>query len=235
MNARPAALHDRIRRDVEKRIMAGEWRPGHRIPYEHELMADYGCARMTVNRAISALVQAGLIERRKRAGSFVAAPRFDRAALAIPDIRSEVLGKGQAYGLELLGKAERGANAEDHALLGGAERVLALECRHLADGRPHALESRLINLAVVPDAAAADFALHPPGSWLLEHVPWTEAEHRITAVNADAAAAEALGLEPGAACLSLERRTWRGAAGVTYARQLFPGASGALVAQFKAR
>ncbi len=50
-----SALHDRIRRDVEKRILSGEWRPGHRIPYEHELMADYGCARMTVNRAISAL------------------------------------------------------------------------------------------------------------------------------------------------------------------------------------
>ena len=84
------ALHDRIRRDIEKRILAGEWRPGHRIPYEHELMADYGCARMTVNRAVSALVQAGLIARRKRAGSFVAAPRFARAALAIPDIRNEI-------------------------------------------------------------------------------------------------------------------------------------------------
>lgn len=235
MNARPAALHDRIRRDVEARILSGEWRPGHRIPYEHELMADYGCARMTVNRAISALVQAGLVERRKRAGSFVSAPRFDRAALAIPDIRSEVAAKGQAYGLELLSRAERKASAEDKALLSGAARVLAIECRHLADGRPHALEARLINLDAVPGAADADFAAEPPGSWLLEHVPWTEAEHRITAVAADAAMATGLDLAEGAACLSLERRTWRGAAGVTYARQLFPGASGALVAQFRAR
>jgi GntR family transcriptional regulator, histidine utilization repressor len=230
-----SALHDRIRRDVQKRILSGEWRPGHRIPYEHELMADYGCARMTVNRALSALVQAGLIERRKRAGSFVSAPRFDRAALAIPDIRSEVAAKGQAYGLELLHRAERRPTAADSARLGGAGRILALECRHSADGRPHALESRLINLGVVPQAAQADFAKDPPGSWLLEHVPWTEAEHRITAVGADAATAEALGLVKGDACLSLERWTWRGEEGVTYARQLFPGASGALVAHFKAR
>ena len=230
-----SALHDRIRRDVQKRILSGEWRPGHRIPYEHELMADYGCARMTVNRALSALVQAGLIERRKRAGSFVSAPRFDRAALAIPDIRSEVAAKGQAYGLELLHRAERRPTAADSARLAGAGRILALECRHSADGRPHALESRLINLGVVPQAAEADFAIDPPGSWLLEHVPWTEAEHRITAVSADAAMAEALDLAEGDACLSLERRTWRGEEGVTYARQLFPGASGALVAHFKAR
>jgi GntR family histidine utilization transcriptional repressor len=229
------AIHDRIRRDIEKRIMAGEWRPGHRIPYEHELMADYGCARMTVNRAVSALVQSGLIERRRRAGSFVSAPRFDRAALAIPDIRSEVIARGQDYALELLAREERAATSEDLALLGTAGAVLALECLHTADGAPYALESRLISLATVPSAATVDFAEHPPGSWLLEHVPWTEAEHRITAVNADAVTAARLELAEGAACLALERRTWRGRKGVTHARQLFPGGSGGLVAQFKAR
>jgi GntR family histidine utilization transcriptional repressor len=231
-----AALHDRIRRDIEKRIMSGEWRPGHRIPYEHELMADYGCARMTVNRAISALVQAGLIERRKRAGSFVCAPRLDRAALAIPDIRGEVTARGQAYGLELLHREVRRPTRADAVLLSApAGKVLALGCRHLADGRPYAFETRLISLGAVPEAVTADFSVEPPGTWLLAHVPWTEAEHRITARPADAATAELLGLEAGAACLSLERWTWRQSEGVTYARQLFPGVSGGLVAHFKAR
>ncbi|MBO9713444.1 histidine utilization repressor [Sphingomonas sp.] len=229
------ALHSLIRRDIERRILSGEWRPGHRIPYEHELMAQYGCARMTVNRAVSALVQAGLIERRKRAGSFVAAPSVDRAALAIPDIRREVIDKGRTYGLLLRRQEVRKAGRADAALLRGAPRVLALECLHTADGAPHALETRLINLDVVPEAADADFAHEPPGSWLLEHVPWTEAEHRITAVSADAAVAEALDLALGTACLALERRTWRGGQGVTWARQLFPGEAGALVAQFSAR
>jgi GntR family histidine utilization transcriptional repressor len=199
-------------------------------------MADYGCARMTVNRAVSALVQAGLIERRKRAGSFVSAPRFDRAALAIPDIRSEVAARGQVYGLELLHRELRRPTRTDAVLLSAPTgKVLALGCRHLADGRPYAFETRLISLGAVPEAAKADFAAEPPGSWLLAHVPWTEAEHRITARAADAATAELLGLEAGAACLSLERWTWRQREGVTYARQLFPGDSGGLVAHFKAR
>ncbi len=60
-------------------------RPSH--PYEHELMAQYGCARMTVNRAIASLASAGLIERRRRAGSFVAQPRMQSAVLENPGHR----------------------------------------------------------------------------------------------------------------------------------------------------
>ncbi|MEG3122286.1 histidine utilization repressor [Sphingomonas sp. GB1N7] len=232
---KPLALHDRIRREIEARIMSGEWRPGHRIPYEHELMADYGCSRMTVNRALGALAQAGLLDRRRRAGSFVATPRFHRAALEIPDIRGEVAAQGKVYGLELNTREARRATADDRVLLAsGAGSILALDCRHIADGVPYALEYRLINLDVVPSAAEADFAIDPPGSWLLDHVAWTEAEHRITAINADAALAAALDVVPGQACMQLERWTWRGTERITYARQVYPGDRYGFVAHFLA-
>ncbi len=215
--------------------MSGAWKPGHRIPYEHELMADYGCSRMTVNRALGALSQAGLLDRRKRAGSFVATPRFHRAALEIPDIRSEVAAQGKTYDFELHTRRSRRATAADKALLAsGAGRILALECRHLANRIPYALEYRLINLEVVPSAAQADFAIEPPGSWLLDHVAWTEAEHRITAINADAALALALDVTPGQACIKLERWTWRGEERITYARQVYPGDRYGFVAHFLA-
>ena len=57
-------LHQRIRSDIEARIRSGEWTPGHRAPTEAELMAAYDCSRMTVNKAMIALVEAGLIVRR---------------------------------------------------------------------------------------------------------------------------------------------------------------------------
>ena len=50
-------LHQRIRDDIEARIMSGDWPPGHRIPFEHELMAEYGCSRMTVNKVLSTLAR----------------------------------------------------------------------------------------------------------------------------------------------------------------------------------
>src|SRR5438046_6845438 len=31
-------LYKQIRLDIEQRILTGEWPPGHRIPFEHELM-----------------------------------------------------------------------------------------------------------------------------------------------------------------------------------------------------
>jgi GntR family histidine utilization transcriptional repressor len=73
------SLDARIRADLEGRIRSGDWPPGARIPTEHELTAQYGCARMTVHKAISALVAAGLIERRKKAGVIRGqSPRPDR-------------------------------------------------------------------------------------------------------------------------------------------------------------
>ena len=223
--------------------MSGAWRPGHRIPYEHEWMDAYGCSRMTVNKALRALVQSGLLESRKRAGTFVATPRFHRAALEIPDIRDEVGSQGLEYRLELLSCERRRMGAEDAALLRVAKgEVLAIRCRHFAGGLPYAIEHRLINLDAVPQAADVDFSAEPPGSWLLGHVPWTEAEHRITAVNADAAMAEGLKVDRGAACIALERWTWRakgrgeggGEERITYARQLYPGDRYAVVARFHA-
>jgi GntR family histidine utilization transcriptional repressor len=103
------------------------------------------------------------------------------------------------------------------------------------------LEERLINLGVVPDAAAIDFSTEPPGSWLLGHVPWTEAEHSIAAIGADADTAAALGLERGTACLRLERWTWYDAGDtsaperITWVRQTFPGTAFILSAHFSAR
>ena len=74
-------LYKQIRLDIERRILTGEWPPGHRIPFEHQLMTRYGCSRMTVSKALSELAQADLIERRRRAGTFVRRPKFLSAVL----------------------------------------------------------------------------------------------------------------------------------------------------------
>ena len=60
------ALYQRIRSDIEANIMSGDWPPGHRVPFEHELMETYSCSRMTVNKVLSALADAGLVVRRRQ-------------------------------------------------------------------------------------------------------------------------------------------------------------------------
>jgi GntR family histidine utilization transcriptional repressor len=229
-----ATLDQRIRADLEGAIRSGAWAPGHRIPTERELMDRYGCARMTVSKAVSALVKAGLIERRKKAGSFVSRPHVQTAVLEIPDIAAMITGRGDTYGFELLGRRQAtGASAgAGGGGFGAAAPVLMLDGLHVAAGRPFALEHRLIGLDAAPAAASADFAAEPPGSWLLHHIPWTDARHRITAQNPTAEAARALDIARGTACLSVERWTWREGQPVTFVQQLFPGDAYDLVADF---
>jgi GntR family histidine utilization transcriptional repressor len=230
----PQALYQRIRADLEDKIMSGRWPPGHRIPFEHELVDTYRCSRMTVNKVLAGLATAGVIERKRRVGSFVAKPLLQAAVLHIPDIQAEIAKRGESYGYELLARRRRRATKADMARLGitTACDVLSLQCRHIAKGRPFALEERLINLDAVPAAAEIDFSRVPPGTWLLECVPWSEAEHHISACLADAAALKALALKKPAACLVVERRTWRKAKVITSVRVSYPNDLYQLTARF---
>jgi GntR family histidine utilization transcriptional repressor len=233
-HAAPQALYQRIRADLEDKIMSGRWPPGYRIPFEHELVESYNCSRMTVNKVLSGLAAAGVIERKRRVGSFVAKPLVQSAVLHIPDIQAEVAKRGEAYGYELLSRKRRKATKDDLERLGIDKScdVLVLSCRHVAKGRPFALEERLINLDVVPPASEVDFTRVPPGSWLLGHVPWNEAEHRITACLADDVALKALVLKKPAACLVVERRTWRKSKIITAVRVTYPNDLYQLTARF---
>ncbi len=232
--AQETALHLRIRDAIVDRIRSGDWPPGRRLPVEHELMADYGCSRATVNKALAPLAESGLIVRRRKAGSFVAVPKIHSVVLDIPDIAVEITSRGEVYDYQLLSRQLRKAQPEDLQALGlkGQVEVLALRCLHWAGGRPFALEERLINLRALEEAGAVDFSTVSPGAWLLGHVPWTEAEHRISASNAQRAAAASLQVDVGAACLVLERRTWRNADCITQVRLSFPAQTYDLVARF---
>jgi len=226
------SLTGRIHAEIRDRILSGAWAPGRRIPSELELAETYGCSRMTVNKALSTLADEGLVERRRRAGSFVARPRMHAVVLDIPDIQAEIANRGDAYGYELLSARVRPARAPEERALAPEGDLLVLRCRHLAGGLPFAMEHRLINLSAVPAAARTSFAATSPGAWLLAHVAWTQAEHRISAANATRTVARRLDVETGAACLVLERRTWRGDERITYVRQIFPGHAYDLVARF---
>jgi GntR family histidine utilization transcriptional repressor len=206
-------LSERIRAELEARILSGEWKPGHPIPAEHALMATYGCARMTVNKAIAAMAEAGLVIRRRRAGTVVAAPAAERAVLEIADLAAESERLGLPYRHTILSRAE--VTQPDGAML-------AVTVLHERGGEPLALEERQISLASVPQAAAELFTEVPPGTWLLRHVAWTEAEHVIGARIADAALARRLGIARGDACLTLDRRTWQGGDLITEVRLTYP-------------
>ncbi len=215
----------RIQQDLEEKIISGAWPPGVRVPYEHALMEQYGCSRMTVSKAMNELSGRGLIVRRGRAGSFVATPGVERSVLKIEDFADIAARDGQDYRHVLRKRRTRTLRSAEARRLGlsALARVVDIQCKHLLAGVEVAWEERLIFLGTVPQAEETDFEAVPPGTWLLAHIPWTEAEHVIGAIEASPQVAVELSIEAGQACLELHRRTWLRGALVTDVRLLYPG------------
>ena len=200
------------------RIRTREWGPGALIPNEAVLAADYGVARATVNRALQSLAEDGLLERRKRAGTRVAALPSRRARLEIPVIRLEVEATGATYGFEVLRDATEALPPEMAARmqLKPGLSLRHLTTRHLADGVAHAFEDRWLNMAALPQAH--DFGGLSVNEWLVGNVPFEGGDLAFFAAAAGEAEAAGLGLAQGAALLVTERTTFGPAGGITHVR-----------------
>jgi GntR family histidine utilization transcriptional repressor len=228
-------VYEQILRAIAEPIVAGHWRPGRRIPSEMELTKAFKTSRMTVNRALTTLAADGLIVRWRRRGSFVAERAVELSVFEIWDIAAEIARSGRTYGYELLARRSMEADADvasDMDVAPGTP-VVALTCRHSADGEIVQLEHRLISLTAVRRAADETFEAVAPGRWLLDHVPWSEAEHTIRAEPADARTAGLMRIARGTACLVIERRTWQSRKAITLARLIHPGARHCLRGRFR--
>lgn len=157
--------------------------------------------------------------------------------LEIHDLRTEVEALGLPYRYERLSRRERIATGEDEQATGMlvGDGLVELVCRHFAGATPFCLEERAISLAAVPEAKQESFETVAPGPWLLGHVPWNAAEHRISAAAASAQVSRMLDLPLNAPCLVVQRRTWSGDAPVTTVRLTYAGETHSLVARFAPR
>ena len=208
-----------IRAEVLRRIRTREWPPGGLIPGEEALAEEFGVARATVNRALTTLAEAGVIERKKRAGTRVAELPVRRARLEIPLIRLDVEARGQAYGFELLADRLAPAPVPVTARLGLPEAtpMRFLETLHLADGRPYVFETRWLSLSVL-QGPPPDFAVISANEWLVTHVSLVAGDISFTAEAASLREAEVLGTARGSAVLVAERTTQGTMGPVTWVR-----------------
>jgi GntR family transcriptional regulator, arabinose operon transcriptional repressor len=123
-------LYERLYNDVLDDIRTGALRSGDRVPSEKELARAHGVSRITSMRALQNLERAGLVERIRGKGTFVAsdvarvlqAPSADgarprrsrrltmRIAFLLPDA-------SPAYGLELLNAIEERAADNDFSVV----------------------------------------------------------------------------------------------------------------------
>jgi len=63
--------HENLKQAIATSIIEGYWPPGARLPTESELVSAAPCSLGTVQRALRALVDSGLIQRRRGSGTVV--------------------------------------------------------------------------------------------------------------------------------------------------------------------
>jgi GntR family transcriptional regulator, histidine utilization repressor len=213
-----------IRAEALRRIRARDWLPGAIIPTEEALAQEFGCARATVSRALRDLAEAGVLERRRKAGTRVALHPVRRATLEIPVIRQEVEGRGQTYGYRLM---QDGLDVPPLAIALQLRlpdvRLRRLISLHFADNRPFLYEDRWLNPAVL-DGAAPEFAQVSANEWLVANVPYASGDIAFTAEPAGLAEAQVFDVAAGTALFIVERTTWTAEAGITQVRLVYaPG------------
>lgn len=209
-----------IKASVLDRIRSNIWPPGANLPGEIDLAEEFGCARATVNRAMRELVDEGILERKRKAGTRVKSSPTRRANFVIPVIGDEIRASGAVYRYSLIEREEMPAPGwlRPRFDIASSARVLFLRCMHFAGTAPYQLEDRWINLDAVPTAADCDFQDIGPNEWLVREVPFTEGELVFSATNATQEIADFLNTSEGSAMFTMERSTWLDSASVTYAR-----------------
>src|SRR5687767_9142792 len=65
------AKHQQVRNSIIEAIRNGEFASGERLPAERDLASRFGVSYMTARRAITEMVEADLLERRAREGTYV--------------------------------------------------------------------------------------------------------------------------------------------------------------------
>jgi GntR family transcriptional regulator, histidine utilization repressor len=234
--AAPSALYQQVKDFVARKIADGSWKPGDRVPSEQELVAEFGMARMTVNRALRELAEQGKIVRVAGVGSFVAEEKPQSTLLQIANIADEIRQRGHDHRCELISLARVAAPLDIAASLDlrTGESVYALTCVHFEDDVAVQLEDRYVNPRMAPDFIRQDFTTALPSEYLVKHVPFDQIEHVVDAMLPTPEQAELLQMPVTQPCLMLTRRTWAGGTPVTLVRCLHPGTRYRLGSRFRA-
>lgn len=166
------------------------------------------------------MARAGLVVRKRRAGTTVALHPVREARLVIPLIRQEIEAGGATYCYTLLSRRVTVAPALTCERLGLPPRtpLLRVQCLHTADDTPYQYEDRWINPAAVPSAVEAPFESTSPNEWLVHNAPFTRAAFHYLAEQPSKRAARVLHIDETKAVFVAERVTWLREKPITFVR-----------------
>ena len=194
-------LQQIIRDAIKRRVLSLD----DAIPAERDLATEYSISRITVRKALSGLVDEGLLTRRRGAGTFVAA-RVEKSFSKLSSFSEDMASRGRVPSSSWIARTAGTVTPEEALSLGlsPGTSVYRFQRIRYADDIPMALEYSTIAGYCLPSADAVEHSLYEA----LEAAgnrP-VRALQRLRALAFKADQAQLLGVAAGHAGLFIERR-----------------------------
>lgn len=201
-------LYIRIKDWLREAIEKGDYRPGDRIPTEHELMQRFGVSRSTVRQAITELVLEGWLYRVQGSGTYVARPKYRQTLSRLTSFTEDMRLLGLTPRSRLLVCRVEQADGKLAAFLGirPGEEVVRIERLRFAGDEPMALNTSVLPKHLIPGLEREDLESRSLYEILERRygLLLSRAEQTLEPALADPYAAELLGVPVGAPLLLVE-------------------------------
>lgn len=191
-------------------IQTGVLAPDSQLPPERDLAELAQVSRVTIRNAVAQLVEEGLVEQRRGAGSFVRsrAPKLEQSLSSLISFTENMLARGRSSTSVVLSRGLFPPTPDESMALGlgMVDRVGRLERLRSADGVPMAVERSSLPDDILPDPALVGTSLY---QYLrAEGRAPTRAIQRVGAINLRPREAQLLNMPEGAAALQIDRTAY---------------------------
>ncbi|BDT58035.1 GntR family transcriptional regulator [Massilia varians] len=227
-------LYQQLQQALRRAIDEGAWGSASAIPAERQLAQELGISRITVRKAIDALVEEGLLVRRAGAGNFINT-RIEKNFAKLSSFSEDMRARGRVPRNEWLKRSE-GLVTPEEALrlrLSPGTRVYRFHRIRYADELPMCLEYATIAAFALPSLDAVGDSMYEALQASGQRP--VRALQRLSALLLNAEQARQLGTREGDAGLCVERLGFaRDGRAVEFCRSYFRGDMYDFVAELNA-
>ena len=231
-----APLYRRLQDRIKTAIESGDLKPQEALPGERDIAQALSVSRVTVRKALSGLVSAGLLEQRQGSGTFVSRkpPLVEQPLSRLTSFSEDMRLRGLETTSRWLVREISLASTREafHLALSPQDKTCRLRRLRLAGGVPMAIENAAIPQKYLADPATVTTSLYAE----LEAagaMP-VRALQRLSAANLGVDDARLLQVPAGSAALAIERISYlANGQPVEFTRSYYRGDTYDFVAELK--
>ena len=203
-------LYQQIKTLLIGRLARQEWTPGTALPSEIALAGEYNVSQGTVRKALTAMEEERLVERRQGRGTFAARHSLQRSLFQFFHLRSDS-GERQLPDSRVIHCGCAKASQTESGALGVARGAAVTRIQRVRElnGAPVIYESLSVPTALFPGLEHRDAGDVPNTLYEFYESEYgvmiVHASERLRATAASATQARRLGIEPGTPLLAVER------------------------------